>query len=137
MQQWKFYVHPLMSRQKEQLTKSVAQEPEGSPSHSQQPATGTCPELVESNSHPHKPISPRSILIPSSHLRLGLPSGLFPLGFPTKTLYTFLSSPMHATCPAHLIRLHLICLKDIWGWVQITKFLTVQLPPFHVSETLY
>ena len=30
----------------------------------------------------------RSILILSTYLRLGLPSGLFPSGFPTKTLYT-------------------------------------------------
>ena len=35
----------------------------------------------------------RSILILSSHLHLGLPSGLFPPGFPTKTLYTPLLSP--------------------------------------------
>ena len=34
------------------------------------------------------PTSWRSILIVSTHLRLGLPSGLFPFGFPTKTLYT-------------------------------------------------
>ena len=37
--------------------------------------------------YPH-PISCRSILILSTHLRLGLPSGLFPSGFPTNTLYT-------------------------------------------------
>ena len=40
-----------------------------------------------------------SILILSSNLRLGLPSGLFHRGFPTKTLYTPLPPPSHA----HLI----------------------------------
>ena len=37
--------------------------------------------------YPH-PISWRSVLILSIHLRLCLSSGLFPSGFPTKTLYT-------------------------------------------------
>ena len=37
--------------------------------------------------YPH-PTSWISVLILSIHLRLGLPSGLFPSGFPTKTLYT-------------------------------------------------
>ena len=57
--------------------------------------------------YPH-PNSWRSIIILSTHLRLGLPSGLFPSGFPTKTLYTHLSSPICATCPAHLILLDFI-----------------------------
>ena len=50
-------------------------------------------------------------LILSSHLCLGLPSGLFPSGFPTKTLYTPILSHIHATCPAHLILLRLITQK--------------------------
>ena len=57
---------------------------------------------------PPHPTSRRSILILSSHLRLGLHSGLFPSGFPTKTLYTPLPSPIRATCPTHLILINFI-----------------------------
>jgi hypothetical protein len=60
--------------------------------------------------HNPQPISPRSVLIPSSHLRLGFQSGLIPLGFPTKILDNFLCSHLRGTCPNHLISLDLICL---------------------------
>ena len=52
------------------------------------------------STYPH-PTTWRSILVLSTYLRLGLPSSLFPSGFPTNPIRPF-TSPIRATCPAHL-----------------------------------
>ena len=50
--------------------------------------------------YPH-PTSWISVLIFSTHLRLGLPCGLFPSGFPTKTLYhPLLTRTCHMPSPS-------------------------------------
>jgi hypothetical protein len=78
-------------------------EPESSLTHSQEPATCPYPEPAGSSPWPPHLTSWWSNLILSSHLRLGLPSGLFPSRFPIKTMYTPLLSPIRATCPVHFI----------------------------------
>ena len=77
-------------------------EPESPSAYPQVPATCPYPEPTQSSP---PPTSWRSILILSSHLHLGLPNDLFPSDFSINTLCTPLSSPIRATCPAHLIRL--------------------------------
>ena len=72
--------------------------------------------LSQSRSNSIQTISPhstswRSIITLTSRLSLGLPIGLFPSGFSTKTLYTLLLPPIDATCPAHLIPLDVVTRK--------------------------
>ena len=68
---------------------------------------------------PHT-ISWRSILILSSPLRLGLPSCLFPSGFPTKTLYKPLPHTRYMLLPSHFYRFYY---PKIVGWcVQVSMF---------------
>ena len=79
-------------------------EPESSLLYSQVPTT--CP-WANSIQSPPPPTSWRSILILSSHLRLGLPNGLFRLGFSTRTRNG----------------IALIALRYITEWVVIPPFL--------------
>jgi hypothetical protein len=67
-------------------------------------AIGPYPEPVESTARPPANLSK----IDSDPILQCTPR--FSAGFSTKTLYNFLSSPMRATCLAHLILLDLICL---------------------------
>ena len=69
--------------------------------------------------YPH-PTFWRSILILSTHLRLGLPNGLFPFSFPTKTLYT--PSP-HPHTPHALPISFFSILSPAQYWVRSTNHL--------------
>jgi hypothetical protein len=79
----------------------------------------------------------------SFYLRVGLSSGLFPLGFPTKQLDEFVISPMHATCTTHLIPLDLITLitfgeaYDLWSFLRalVTTVMNFRFPP--ASQELF
>jgi len=107
-------------------------EPEDSLPHSQQLSTYPYPEPKQSSPCPH-PTSRRPILILSSHLILGLPSGLFPSGFPTKTLYTALLPHMCCMpCSSHSYRYDH---PNIWWAVHIVKLILMkfsQLPCYFV-----
>jgi len=56
-------------------------------------------------------------------LRLGLPGCLFTSGFPTRTLYPPLFSPIRATCPVRLFSSRFDQTNNIFRVVQIIKLL--------------
>jgi hypothetical protein len=67
------------------------------------------------HSTPSHPISLRSSLILSNHLRLGLPSGLFPSGFPP-------ISYMHSYSPPFVLRAPPISFFLTWFLTLISQF---------------
>jgi len=88
-------------------------EPEGSLSCSQNSTTGPYPESHASAPQlPHFPKIHSNIIVPSTHRSYEW--SLYPSSFPTKILYAFFTSSIHATCPAYLVPLYLIT----WGEAQ-------------------
>ena len=90
--------------------------PRGSMPHSQGLSNNPYPELNELNSSYWYIFLLRPIPILSSHLRLDLPNGLFPVVLSVKILKALLPSSILATCPAYLNLLQLaICEHVLYG----------------------
>jgi hypothetical protein len=89
------------------------------------------PDPQPHQSTPSHPLYLRSILILPTQLCLGLPNGLFPPSFPTKTLDTFLLSPVYATAGVtfHTVMLFL----TLMFWTYNLMFLT----PSTLGNELY
>jgi hypothetical protein len=83
---------------------------------------------------PH-PTSPRSILILSTHLRLSLPSGLFPSEFPP-IIYTRSSSPPFVLHGPPISSASTYYSNYTWRRVQITKLLITRVFKFSWQGTL-
>ena len=102
-------------------------EPGGSMPHSQGPSNYPWTESI------HFlvliPISLRFNLIFHSHLRLGLPTCLFPAGVPVKILKPVLPSSILATWPAHLGLLELIPLTKLGERYNCVAFSTLHSHP--------
>jgi hypothetical protein len=64
-------------------------------------------------------------------MRLSIPSGLFPLGFPTENLPAVLIASRSTTWPSYLLLLDLITRNrpNIWWRVQIFKLTMMQISP--------
>ena len=85
-------------------------EPEGSLLHSRHLSLSSA-SSIHSKPQSHFLNIHINIIIPSTP---GSRQWFSPSGFPTKTLYTPLPSPIHATCPAHLSLLDFITRLCLW-----------------------
>jgi hypothetical protein len=94
-----------------------------------------CPSLSQINPlYASHPASLQSVLILSYQLCLGLKRGLCASGLPTTTLYPTFLSPVHATCPTHLILLGFIT-RIIFGEMYMSLTLS-QLMSYIYMELL-
>jgi hypothetical protein len=74
------------------------------------------------------PISPRSILMLSTHQRIGLPSGHFPSGFPTSNLYIHTHTHLFFPFVLHAVPMS-SSLTYSWRRVQVMELFIMQPPP--------
>jgi hypothetical protein len=93
----------------------------------------TCSQEPHTGSYePDRCIPPHPVSIISSHLRLGLCSGLFPSDFFTKNQNEFLCFLMRASCPGNLTLLD-GNFNYIWQRVHIMKCFISFVLPFHLA----
>jgi hypothetical protein len=109
-------------------------EPGGSLPHSQDPANSPYPKPDKFSPCPH-PTYWKRITRVSFHLHLGLPNGLLPSGFPTKTPYAPLLYPhkCHVSRPSHYSRYDH---PNNIRWIQIIKLLITQSLHSPVTSSL-
>jgi len=110
-------------------------EPEGSLPHSKVPATCPYPQPDRFQSIHAHPTSCRSILVLSSNLCLVSQVVSFPQVSPPRPCIC-LSSPIHATCPAHLIRLDFITQTILGEYISLSSSLCSFLHSLVTSSLL-
>ena len=102
-------------------------EPGSSLPHSQNPATCSYLEPDQFSPYLHPTYWRYSITV-SSHLRLSLPSGLFPAVFPTKTLY----APLHTP---YVLHTQPISFFFIWSYECLVRSTNHKAPCYVVFST--